>query len=366
MVMNVVSLLVSITTWIKTFQRTYFDENFSVDFSLKLLYEGAYCFSVSLSKTAVSTFLFLIVLLSPEHYCSSDLSWRSSKTCHVLGQLVMIAVPCGVFATFLLSAVTFAANRSANLPIKSRRLRFQVLYSLVFIFAVWTPLVVMNFFASNKLDCSAWVSSDYGTTFLSQGNVVTRSEMLQIARCVGNSTKTEGWEEQTEVLKGFLRDYDVTLHGTFGYFSHSGLCLPLFMAGSVQASQHSSCASQSEATSLALVAAFTFLCFASLVTSLLNFGHQRELTKRLVCFCVAELIVWLPLFIMKLFGTLQTGGITDRSHQTVALVAVAANSSLVSPAFVLASSALGKIYSPVKKSERGGNDEIALNSSASD
>merc|ERR1719376_181880 len=39
MVMNVVSLLVSITTWIKTFQRTYFDENFSVDFSLKLLYE---------------------------------------------------------------------------------------------------------------------------------------------------------------------------------------------------------------------------------------------------------------------------------------------------------------------------------------
>ena len=185
MVMNVVSLLLSVITWTKIFRRSYFDENFSADFSLKLLYEGAYSFSVSISKAAVSTFLFLIVLLSPEHYCSSDLSWRSSETCRVLGQLVMVTVPCGVFATFLLSVVMFAANRFSSLPIKSRKLRFQLLYSLVFIFAVWAPLVAMNFFATSKLDCSAWVSSDYGTTFLSKSNVVTRSEMLQIARCVG-------------------------------------------------------------------------------------------------------------------------------------------------------------------------------------
>ena len=366
MVMNVVSLLLSVITWTKIFRRSYFDENFSADFSLKLLYEGAYSFSVSISKAAVSTFLFLIVLLSPERYCSSDLSWRSSETCRVLGQLVMIAVPCGVFATFLLNVVIFAANRSTSLPIKSRKLRFQLLYSLVFIFAVWAPLVAMNFFATNKLDCSAWVSSDYGTTFLSKGNVVTRSEMLQIARCVGNSTETAEWKKQTEVLKGFLRDYDVTLHGTFGYFSHSGLCLPLFMAGGAQASGDGSCTGQSEATSLALVAAFTFLCFASLVTSLLNFGHQRELARRLVCFCVAESIVWLPIAIMKIAEVLQVGGTTDRSHQTVALVAVSVNSSLVSPTFVIVSSALGKIYSPVQKSEGGGNDEIALNSSASE
>ena len=379
MVLNIICLFASIVTWMKTFQQTYSDENFSIDFSLKLIYEGGYSFSVSLGKASVSTFLFLLIVLSPssKQYCSSDLSWRSSGTCRILGQLMMVAVPTGIFATFILSLVIFVANRSSHFPIKSRNVYFQIAYSLIFIFAVWIPLVVTNIFASNELECNAWISSKYGATFLSKGNVVGRHEMLELAKCLNQSSMEEmtDWKIYMSKLKHFLHNYDVTLHGTFGYFSHSGLCLPLFMASTMRFSQSSLCTNHSETTSTVLVSTFTVLCFMSIAISLSNLTYQRhvrsEFVRRLVYFCCVESTVWLPIAFMYFFEILCSKHaieISDGVYQTVVLIVVVLSSSLLSPIFMLINLICGKMYSPVKKSDNENNniDEIALNSSACD
>jgi len=185
---------------------------------------------------ACADFLMGVVLLTvgvkttqfSGNYCHEDKTWRASSHCSAIGVMTVLSSESSV-----LTLLCMASYRCYVVfkPFESRSIKLRVLLC-------WITLIWVTSFVVALVPLAESLSTVMVTRMLTSDNpffssdTITFSELnkfsvrIQHLKTFTTHVETNTWQDVMRFLKTTHFEYIPENRGFFGYYSHSGVCMP--------------------------------------------------------------------------------------------------------------------------------------------
>ena len=300
--------------------------------------------NILILNLAVADFFMGIVLFTlavktaqfSGNYCHEDKPWRTSSLCISLGVMTVISSEASVLT---LVCITSYRLYVVYKPIGSQRIRLWIL-------AIWICFIWFCSFLLAFLPLANSLSSSMITHMLISQNpyfssdTVTLHELRHFTNRLAsfknvNISKVSGnWYETNALLQQMFSTYAPSNRGYFGYYSHSGVCMPSLYRISVEdPNTHplSSAIISFNFVALLYIAAAYFAIYrrsvGSRVTSSGSQAKARKMYRKITVLIITDMCCWFPVCIMT-FLSMSGVVLSPTAYAASAVVLLPINSSL--------------------------------------